>query len=314
MSNYVKISTIGAHFPNMAVNLAHEEAVGEVMAHLKREVDQVLPDKPDLIVLPEACDMPAGYTLERRVDYYRARGEKILEFFGKTARDNHCNIVYPSIREMNDGTWRNSIRMIDRNGNVAGAYNKNHLFPVEFKDGILCGKEAPIIQCDFGRVACVICFDLNMDELRLKYIKEKPDLLIFSSMFHGGLMQNYWAYSCRSHFVGAIANDIPSSIISPLGEIIDSSTNYTDFVTATVNLDCVVVHLDYNYEKLKALKSKYGCKVKIADPGHLGSVLISSETAECTAKDFLREFEMESLDEYFDWALKMHHLPENREG
>ena len=91
-----------------------------------------------------------------------------------------------------------------------------------------------MIQCDFGRVVCAICFDLNFDELRLRYVQARPDLILFSSMYHGGLMQNYWAYSCRSHFIGAI-NGLQCTVISPLGELLAASTNYFHHITTTVN-------------------------------------------------------------------------------
>ena len=231
-----------------------------------------MPDRPDLIVVPEACDRPSGFSLKKRLQYYRVRKKQVQDFFAKVAKENSCYIVYSAAREMEDGTWRNSSVMLDRKGNVAGIYNKNHVVIEETtKAGILCGRDAPIIECDFGRVAFAICFDLNFDELRLKYVKARPDLIIFSSMYHGGLMQPYWAYSCRSHFVGAIAGRAtPSQIYNPLGWVVASNTNYFDFVVATVNLDCTLAHLDYNWQRFKKLKDKYGPKVKITDPGRLG--------------------------------------------
>ena len=45
------------------------------------------------------------------------------------------------------------------------------------------------------------------------------------------------------------------------------------------------------------MKAKYGKKVKVYDPGHLGAVLISSETDEFTIKDMIKEFEI-GCDEY----------------
>src|SRR5690606_27636859 len=124
--------------------------------------------------------------------------------------------------------------------------------------------------------AFVICFDLNFEELRLKYQAAKPDLIVFPSMYHGGLMQEYWAYSCRAHFVSSVAPaNLPSEIISPVGHTLAASTNYFDFTTATVNLDCRVVHLDGNWGKLRALKEKYGSQVTIFDPGRLGAVLLT---------------------------------------
>jgi len=119
-------------------------------------------------------------------------------------------------------------------------------------------------------------------------------------MYHGGLMQRYWAYSCRAHFAGAIAGQ-PSAILSPVGEIIASSTSYRPYVVATVNLDCAVAHLDVNGSRgrLTALKAKYGPKVTVFAPDHLGSVLITCEAEECTVHDMVREFEIEMLDDYF---------------
>ena len=313
MANYVTISTIGAAAVRFSSgNKLHgQEAVDRMIAHWKGKLGQVLPDRPDLIVLPEACDRYPEYTLDERLAYYRVRKTQVRDFLASVAKEHECHIAYSAAREMDDGTWRNSTQMIDRSGNVAGIYNKNHCVIEETTQaGILCGKDAPIIECDFGRVACAICFDLNFDELRLKYARAQPDLLVFSSMYHGGLMQAYWAYSCRAHFVGAICG-AKSAIISPVGERIASSTNYFDFVTATVNLDCKVVHLDYNWGKLTAMRNKYGPKVKVMDPGYLGAVLISSETDEFSIDDMIAEFKLEVLDDYMARALAHRHNPAN---
>ena len=125
-------------------------------------------------------------------------------------------------------------------------------------------------------------------------------------------MQRYWAYSCRAHFVSAIAGE-RSGILSPVGEPIACTTNYFNFVSATVNLDCRVCHLDYNGKPLRDMKQKYGPKVKMMDPGYLGSVLISSETDEFTIDDVVREFKIEVLDDYMARALAHHHNPANIE-
>jgi hypothetical protein len=117
-------------------------------------------------------------------------------------------------------------------------------------------------------------------------------------------MQAYWAYSCRSHFVGAIAGKGTfSEIRNPLGQVVGSNTNYFDYAVATVNLDCALVHLDYNWERLRKLKAKYGPEVEITDPGCLGSVLVSSEHPTISADEMIKEFEIELLDDYFARSL-----------
>jgi len=313
--SYVKIATIGAGSLSVNSNTAPQKVVEKMIAHWRNKFAQVLPDRPDLIVVPEACDRPSGFSLEKRLEYYKVRKNQIRDFFAKVAKENNCYIVYSAARQAKDGSWRNSSVMLDRKGKVAGIYNKNHVVIEETtKAGILCGRDAPIIECDFGRVAFAICFDLNFDELRLKYKKAGPDLIIFSSMYHGGLMQAYWAYSCRSHFVGAIAGRATrSQIINPLGQVVASNTNYFDFVVTNVNLDCALAHLDYNWERLRKLKAKYGPKVKITDPGCLGAVLVSSEDEKVSAEEMVKEFEIELLDDYMTRALAHRHKPGNME-
>ena len=266
----------------------------------QEEIEKVLPDKPDLIVLPECCDEFSGLSSKEGIEYYRIRKDQIKDYFRKVAQENNCYIAYSAMREMSDGSLRNSTQIIDREGNIAGIYNKNHpTIRDNETNGTLYGKDANIIRCDFGSVACAICFDLNFDELRFKYVEQKPDLIIFSSYYHGGLMQNYWAYSCRSYFIGCIMGE-ENTIISPVGEVVARSTNYFSHITHKINLDYIVCHLDYNWQKLDEIKKKYGAKVNIFDPGYLGAVLVSSESEELTAMDLVKEFELELLDEYFE--------------
>ena len=312
MARYLTISTIAPKSMSFT-KLPPEEAVNKMMDFWEEQLDQVLPDMPDLIVLPEACDRYDGLKGEDRKKYYAARGDKMLKFFSKKAKENNCYIAYSAAFQVSDGTFRNSTQLIDRDGEVAGIYSKNHVVIEETTEyGILCGRNADLIETDFGTVACAICFDLNFDELRLKYAAQKPDLILFSSMYHGGLMQAYWAYSCRAHFIGAIQG-LPSAIISPSGETLAETTNYFNHVTHTVNLDCKLVHLDYNWEKITAAKEKYGRGFIMKDPGYLGSVLLTSELEDITIDEIIEEFEIEILDDYMERALEHRHTPGNME-
>ncbi|BBH23510.1 hypothetical protein Back11_48550 [Paenibacillus baekrokdamisoli] len=295
----VTISNFNFHYGVVETGADAEACIQQIERYLAQRIGQVLPDQPDLIVLPECCDMPSGIAEDALQNYYRVRGNRIRDSLSLLAKQNSCYIAYPSIRLDSDDKWWNSVQLLDRNGNVAGVYNKNHPVIIEIEENqIECGREAPVIECDFGRVGFAICFDLNFDELRLKYVRDKMDLILFPSMFHGGFMQQYWAYSCRAHFVGAIAGGLPSSIVSPVGQAVSTTSSYYDFVSTTINLDCAVVHLDYNRSRLEALRQKYGKKVRVTDPGYLGSVLLSSETEEFSVEDIIREFEIERLDDY----------------
>lgn len=119
-------------------------------------------------------------------------------------------------------------------------------------------------------------------------------------------MQQYWAYSCRSYFVGSTTSGKPSTVISPVGQILASSTEYFKHATATVNLDYTVVFLDYNMDKIIEMKKKYGSKVKVSDPGNLGAVLLTSETDEFTMAQIIEEFGLEPIDDYIARSLDYH--------
>lgn len=303
MSNYVKISCIGpAPYP-VSENDPVQQTVEGMIDHWRRQLDQVLSDRPDIIVLPEACDRPRGYSIEKRFEYYDARQHRFRDLFAEIAAEHGCHIVYPSHIRMEDGTWRNAAQFIGREGRIIGEYYKNHLVIEENTlTDIGYGTEAPVIGCDFGRVACAICFDLNFEELRRQYAELRPDLIVFPSMYHGGLMQNYWAYSCRSYFAGAIAG-MPCTIVSPLGEILASSTNYYNFVTATVNMDYKVIHIDHNGKHFAEMKRKYGSRIRIHDPGFVGMVLLTSETDEFDVEEIVQEFGLEPVEQYFQRSL-----------
>lgn len=302
MAKYVKISCL--QYPKWSIGASDgmEEAVQKIIAGWEKQLQNVLPDRPDIIVLPECCDEPKrpGQTTEWLYSFYRYRGNRIADYFASVAKANRCYIAYSAMIEAADGTFRNATVLIDRSGDVCGVYNKNFLtISQKSTSTTLYGKEANVIETDFGRVACVICFDLNFNELLEQYAQQKPDLILFPSAYHGGLMQAYWAYACRAHFAGAVWAPNPCSIISPIGETLAESTTNYSFITETVNVDCAVVHQDYNIPRLQAMKQKYGSKVNVRDPGRLGAILISSETDKFTIHDMIQEFDVELLDDYF---------------
>jgi len=307
MARNVRTSILGRQRPySVDVNNGYGKAIEEMIVCLKREIDLVLPEKPDLVVLPEACDRPINLPGSERKQYYLERDTKILDFYRDIAKNYNCNIAYSSIRNIPDGTFRNSTMMINRKGKIDGIYNKNHIVEGErTQGGIYCGTNAPIINCDFGKVGCAICFDLNFEPIRLKYQKQSPEMIIFCSNYHGGIMQNYWAYSCRSYFVSAFGYG-ESTIVSPVGETVGRSSSYYSYFTKTINLDYAVAHLDYNGERFRKMKEKYGPGVTIHDPSHLGAVLISSEIEGISAMDMVKEFEIELLDDYFIHSLEFH--------
>lgn len=304
MANKIRVSLLSPPPLVFEKKTSYTKMVDSMVNHWKCKLDYIAPEEPNLVITPEVCDRPAELDCENRKDYYDERGTRIRDLFAKFAKRYNSYFVYSSVMPNDTGIWYNTSLLLGPDGEKAGEYYKNHLVIEENTiAGLEYGKQPVVASTDFGKIGFVICFDLNFEELKDKYKKMKPDLMVFSSQYHGGLMQSYWAYSCRCFFAGAISAG-PSEIRNPLGEVIAKTTNYSDNVTSEINLDQCVVHLDYNWPKIKNLREKYKNKVKITDPGYLGSVLITSEHESVNAVEMAKEFEIELLDDYFNRALR----------
>jgi len=303
MSRYITVSAIAPSWWSAPTEKNYRQMTENMLAMWQSEIRKVLPERPDLILLPEACDRYTNMSPEQNRAYYDVRGSYIRDGLAEIARENRCYIAYSAAWQYSDGYFRNATQLIGRNGNVEGVYHKNHLVidegALDSPIPMLCGREPTVSSLDFGKVGCVICFDLSFPELREKYHRANPELLLFSSNFHGDFLQQIWAYECHSYFVSAVRNQ-EARILSPVGEVIAHSTNYFPYVTAKINLDFAVCYLDYNWSKLSAARQKYGAKIHVQDPGKTGAVLLTSETEEFSAMEVVREFDMELFDDYFN--------------
>jgi len=320
MARYANISVISTLQLQTPCSEDLDSKVLEMRDYLKRNIDQVLPDKPDLIVMPEQVDRFISFTPEERKRYWKHRDNFIRDFLADIARENHCYIAYSSARYVPGDTecpFRNSTQMIGRDGNVVGVYNKNHLVPTEHDIyQMRYGTEAPVFELDFGRVGCAICFDLNYRELRERYAAQSPDLIVFCSMLHGSLMQQSWAYDCRAYFAGAIGNGQRSRVLNPMGETIVSTSNLFNHATCRINLDYAVVHTEghhnFHLPKLIKAKQKYGDLLRVNSPEGFDAVLLTYEGTDRTLRDVMNEFDIVDMDEYLN-SCRAHHAAVTKE-
>src|SRR6202012_195646 len=97
-------------------------AVEKMIARWDKLLAPILPDQPDLIVIPEACDRYLNHTIAQRQDYYRQRGTQVSDFFPSVAPQNACYITPPAPWPMPDGSWRTSVELLGRDGSSVGIY------------------------------------------------------------------------------------------------------------------------------------------------------------------------------------------------
>ena len=305
MSRYVKISSIGNPPLPVPQGSSDDNAANLILGWLEKNIEQALWDKPDILVLPETVISPAGYRLINYPGFYEIIGQRVFDLISEKAGKHKTNIIYGCYMG-EDGKMYNVQRFVNREGKAAGCYKKVYPIIREIEMGICPGGKQDLMVSDCGTIAGSICFDLNFYPLLFQKASQRPDMVIFSSAYHGGIMQKVWAYFCRAHFIGSISGT-PNAILNPAGVEIASTTNYFNIVTGVINLDGALFHIDFNvthYSRYAEAKKYYGPLLKVSDPGYLAAVYMTSESPDFTIDDVVKRFEFEKLDDYFDRSIK----------
>jgi predicted amidohydrolase len=220
----------------------------------------------------------------------------------KLAKEYRSYLTVPIVIEHDDGRHTNSAVLLDRQGCVVGVYEK--YFPtigeVQVTNQISPGKGAVTFDTDFGRVGILICYDLNFHELRQQYLEQKAKLLIFPSMFPGGLLAQTWAILNHCYFVSAFRSD-GSTIIDPLGRVLGvSAMPLGHILTRRINMDFEVLHVDGNHLRFEELQRRFGGRYTLEVLGPEAFCLLTSRDPQVSAQQMCKELKFEDVEAFFD--------------
>lgn len=245
----------------------------------------------DLVVTCEGYESQ-GQTLDQAEN--AEKPGPILQMYMDFARRNHCTVAGSVKWREPHGSVTNALAFIGPAGEVLGHYGKNYLTPGEFDLGLVPGKSPVVVDTPAGRLGGVICYDLNFEALRDQYAALKPDILCFSSMFHGGHLQRGWAYQCRAFLVAAL-KDMESEIRDPSGRVLSAADAYTLIARTSINLDRAVCHLDGLLAQIPAIQRRYrdGVQIDVAPELCIGVIY---SRCEVPATAMAEEFGVVSLD------------------
>lgn len=213
------------------------------------------------------------------------------------AREHKLYVVWPRVEYDPDRGLRNTSILVGRDGEVIGRYDK--MFPTigEIEKGIIPGTEAPCFDTDFGRVGLMICFDLNFREVHESLARGKPDVVVFSSMYRGGLQAQALAFELGAFVVTSVKPEL-GLIIDRCGRILKEST-YETLAVAPINTNSVALHMDFNWGQMDAMLAKYGPDL-IFDYHTREAFFIIEYAGDRDIQELIGEFHLEVADAY--WA------------
>jgi len=264
-------------------------------------IERAAYDRPDIVLLPEhfaLTGMP--YKLNAIAEDLNGVPGPVTNFLAGQARRHGCYMLasYPRRAGKRAGFY-NSAVLFDRQGRIAGIYDKTFPTIGEMERGILPGRGAVTFDTDFGRIGAGICFDFNFRELFAEYRGKNTELFCFLSAFSAGFQIPVIAYENQMFIASAICAP-KGRIVNPLGQIMADGNRAGMSIFAEINLDCRVIHIDYNKDKIPALKEKYQKLVRVDTGAEEGVYLLSSLHPERTVDDMLAEFNLEQLDAYLE--------------
>jgi beta-ureidopropionase len=265
-------------------------------------LDRVAVEKPDIVCLTENFDSrEAG--LGHLAMAQTPEGPAFSRIAEK-AKQHKCYIVCATIEKRGDKLF-NTAAVIDRQGAIMGRYDKIHPTIGEIEDQVTPGATAPtIIQTDFGKIGCQICFDANWPEHWQALKQAGAEIVFFPSAFSGGRILQSIATVFHVPVVAACYQQC-CRIIDRDGLILDRQGVYKKWVLATLDLDNPLFHLDFQFEKVEAIRKTYGADVDIRVYEEEGWWRVLPQRPDLDILDIIKAFELETLEAYLARSTKV---------
>jgi omega-amidase len=165
----------------ITVALAQMEiALGDVernVATAQRMAAQAAAQGADLLVLPELWS--TGYDLVQADAYAAALGQGAFGFMADLARAQGLYVAGTALETNPQGLPFNTAALYGPDGELAGAYQKIHLWaPLGEVEHLAAGIRLPVFDLPWGRVALASCYDLRFPELWRRYADAGAQLVV----------------------------------------------------------------------------------------------------------------------------------------
>lgn len=154
-----------------------EQRIGRAAALVDRAAQQA-----DLILLPEIW--ATGYfSFDKYVEEAEPIDGHFVQLFSDKAKRHGVYLFAGSFVETKDGNYYNTSILFDRQGGIAGTYQKTHLFRYGSKEGELLtrGEGAKVFDTEFGKVGLTTCYDLRFPELYRRQVDLGAEMFLVTS-------------------------------------------------------------------------------------------------------------------------------------
>lgn len=188
-----------------------------------------LPEKPDLVTLPEMFLCP--YQAHLFPEYAEEEGGRAWSFLSDLAREQGIYLCAGSMPERREEKIYNSSYIFDREGRQIAVHRKIHLFDIEIEGGqcfresdtLTAGDQVTTFETEFGLVGVCICYDFRFPEIARIMADRGAKLILCPASFNMTTGPLHWELMFRSR---AVDNQLFTIGSAPMR---DPSTGYTSW-------------------------------------------------------------------------------------
>jgi predicted amidohydrolase len=241
------------------------EALGEITDEMAHQATERFPgSRLDLAVLPEdaVCGGRSGAAAERSVSLEGP----VLEKMAAKARQHRCYIVLPlfMLENREKSLCTNAAVLLDREGKVAGIYQKVHPVAAQssdiLEDGVAPGEEFPVFSCDFGRLGIQICFDIEFEDGWVALARQGAEIVAWPSQSPQTVQPACYAMRHRYYVVSSTWRN-NASIFEPTGMIAAQILPPERVLIQQIDLNYMILPWQPALRNGAAMREKYGVRV-----------------------------------------------------
>lgn len=184
--------------------------------------------------------------------------------FSAKAREFGCYIIAPTYLRESAAVCSNAAVLFGRKGELAGIYRKVHLVVSpdgkRLEGGTTPGREFPVFNCDFGRLAIQICYDMEFDHGWQQLSGKAVDLIAWPTQSPQTARPAARAIEQRCYIVSSTWRH-NASIFEPTGKILAQLKPPGEVMVQEIDLSYAILPWTSRLRNGKALEEKFGARI-----------------------------------------------------
>jgi hypothetical protein len=175
------------------------------------------------------------------------------------------------------------------------------------------GRDAVVVDTDFGRLGLAICYDIGWPEHWAELARLGAELVVWPSAYDGGFPLRSYAWTHGYRIVSSVLSR-NAKVIDITGRIVTSTSRWHPLAAATLDLEKELFHVNYHEEKLVRIQEEMAERVVVETFDEEGVFTVQSLDPECPLATIKARYGLEGFRDYHARAERLQEEHRSRAG